>query len=139
MKKAVHLLIFLLCSYLANAQNTAILEEQWWQPNREVNVVVRNDKTVYLGGNFNYIGPDEHFGAGISANTGTPDFTYLNPNSEVSATIPDGTGGWCIGGNFTYVGGQSRKHLARLNQQSSAAGEHQRFCLSNANKYQRTE
>ena len=28
--------------------------------------------------------------------------------------IPDGTGGWCIGGDFTSMGGQIRNHIAYI-------------------------
>lgn len=105
------------------------LEEHWWQPNGTVNSIVKDGNTVYLGGNFTYIGPDEPYGAAINTSTGTPDFTYLNPNGTVNAAIPDGAGGWYIGGDFTQVGGQPRSRIAQLNSsgQLTAFGANQGF------------
>ncbi len=105
------------------------LEEHWWQPNGTVNSIVKDGNTVYLGGNFTYIGPDEPYGAAINTSTGTPDFTYLNPNGTVNAAISDGMGGWYIGGDFTQVGGQPRSRIAQLNSsgQLTAFGANQGF------------
>jgi hypothetical protein len=71
--------------------------------------------TVYVGGSFTVCGPDIPSGASLNATTGVPDLAFLNPNGAVTAAIPDGAGGWFIGGTFTQVGGQARERLARLN------------------------
>jgi hypothetical protein len=33
---------------------------------------------------------------------------------QVRAVVPDGSGGWFIGGDFNYVGGVPRNHLAHV-------------------------
>jgi hypothetical protein len=77
-------------------------------------IAIRND-TLYAGGGFTYVGPDEPYGAILDSATGMPDLTFLGINSTIWASIPDGNGGWYIGGDFTSVGGQTRNRLARIN------------------------
>lgn len=70
---------------------------------------------VYLGGNFNYIGPEERFGGVIDLNTQEALVAYDNPNDQVTHVISDGNNGWFIAGNFTAIGGVSRPRVAHLN------------------------
>ncbi|TVR80244.1 MAG: hypothetical protein EA412_04860 [Chitinophagaceae bacterium] len=87
------------------AQNTAYLQEHWWQPDGTVNAVVRDGNTVYLGGIFSSIAPSsEPYGASISASSGIPDITFLNPNAEVHTSIPDGSGGGILGASLPKLG-----------------------------------
>ena len=110
----VTLLILLIGSTIAYAQ-TPVLEDHWWVPNGTVYTIARNANTVYIGGEFTMVGPNEPNGAKIDATTGIADYSYLNPNGQVNAAIPDGSGGWYIGGNFTKIGGQTRNFIARIN------------------------
>ena len=86
-----------------------------WGTNGYVNSVKRSGNTIYLGGNFNYIGPYTPFGALINISTGKPVINTVRPNHVVYVAIPDGSGGWFIGGDFTEVGGVARSKVARIN------------------------
>ncbi|MBP6390877.1 MAG: PQQ-binding-like beta-propeller repeat protein [Flavobacteriales bacterium] len=93
------------------------LEEHWWQPNGNVETIVKDDvnNLVYIGGTFTYIGPNTPYGSPVSTTTGMADVAFGRPNGEVRVSVPDGEGGWFIGGQFTQVNGQTRNRIARLN------------------------
>src|SRR6266851_1137631 len=78
--------------------------------------------TLYLGGTFTVIGGARTgSGAAIDAVTAnTPaGLTPLGINGTVSATAPDGNGGWYVGGSFTRIGAVTRNNLARINGDGS--------------------
>ena len=104
-------------NHVAAIDATTGLVTSWipYQINGSVWTLQVSGTNVYLGGAFNYIGPDEPYGTVINTTTGVPTFTFANPNESVDAVVPDGSGGWYIGGSFTQVGGQTRKGIARIN------------------------
>ncbi|TAE49709.1 MAG: hypothetical protein EAZ89_13770, partial [Bacteroidetes bacterium] len=70
---------------------------------------------VYLGGGFSeggYYAP--YAGLVSTSNSDVPDVNFPATNSTVYAVIPDGNGGWYLGGSFTTVGGQSISRLAHI-------------------------
>jgi len=79
--------------------------------------------TLYIGGNFSFVGPSTGPGVPVDAATALalasfpevhdPPSTWIFGES-VLAVIPDGTGGWYIGGRFTNVGGRPRNHIAHI-------------------------
>jgi len=73
-----------------------------------------NDR-VYLGGNFTYVGPNVPYGALTDAVSSDLLPGQQTPNGPVRAAIPDGNGGFYIGGSFTKIGGSVRQRLARIN------------------------
>ncbi len=87
--------------------------------NGTIQAMVRDGNTLYLGGGFQYVGPSVDFGAALDGTTGQVIASYLRPNGNVWVSIPDGSGGWYIGGDFSSVGGQTRNRLARINSDGS--------------------
>jgi hypothetical protein len=80
-----------------------------WVRNGPVYEVEVVGDTAYLGGAFTQVGPRTGPGAGIDAATGEPDLDLAEiGRGEVWAVVPDGLGGWYIGGWFAYVGGLPR-------------------------------
>jgi hypothetical protein len=92
-----------------------------WVTNGRVNCIVADGSTVYLGGAFTHVGPIVPYGIALSTTdtTGLPNTAYAKPNGTVRAVASDGSGGWYIGGDFTTVGGVTRKRLARINSDGS--------------------
>lgn len=100
--------------FIVSAQNLE-LEDHWWVTDQSVNAIVQKGDTVYLGGMFNNIGPNKPYGVPFDPTTGMPNLTFAKPNNAVHVVLPDGAGGWFIGGAFTQVAGQPRDRLARIN------------------------
>jgi len=106
------LLAALVCLLARPAQ--AQTSGQLYVTNGQVNAILRDGNTVYIGGNFSYVGPSIPYGSPVDAGTGAPNLAYARPNSNVNVAVPDGAGGWYIGGAFTQVGGVARNYLAQL-------------------------
>ncbi len=121
------LLILLACPVsIAQEMDTTM-----WIANRQVTAIARYGNTLYLGGDFTHIGPPTGSGATLNTTDGKPTPTPLlrvegdysarigmdGPHStilNVSASVPDGKGGWFIGGDFDRVQGHDRKYLAHI-------------------------
>ncbi|MBX0330470.1 Ig domain-containing protein [Oscillochloris sp. ZM17-4] len=65
-------------------------------------VLSANGATLYLGGQFKYLGPQTGSLASLSATNGSTQ-SFPKVNGEVKTIVPDGSGGWFIGGNFMSV------------------------------------
>lgn len=73
---------------------------------------------VLVGGSFDQVGLCLGHGAPLNLSNGAV-ATNFNPalsqiNGTLSVSIPDGVGGWYIGGDFTKVGNLSRLGVARI-------------------------
>jgi predicted small secreted protein len=85
-----------------------------WITNGTVFAIADANSTVYLGGDFSYVGPDTGSGVPIDAATGSPASTFPKVNGIIWAVVPDGSGGWYIGGEFSRVGGVYRNKIAHI-------------------------
>jgi hypothetical protein len=84
-------------------------------PNGTVNtMVLGSDAVLYFGGNFDQVGPNVGTAIPINASTGVAQPTFSKFNGPVKAIIPDGSGGWYVGGNFSSVAGITRNNLVRI-------------------------
>jgi len=73
-----------------------------------------SSKTLYIGGNFDYVGPRTGTGVAINATTATLVANMPEINGPVYAVVSDGSGGWFVGGLFTTVGGLARSNLVHI-------------------------
>jgi hypothetical protein len=101
-------------------QPAALSDPKFWFPAGPVNAILATNDTVYIGGDFSYVGPrtgpvalfDQATG-GLQAAppriNGTP-----GVNGVVKAVVPDGSGGWFIGGTFTGIGTLAVTNVAHL-------------------------
>jgi trimeric autotransporter adhesin len=85
-----------------------------WVTDGTVYAIVDNGTTVYIGGEFSYVGPNTGFGAPIIASTGSLAPTYPKVNGIVNVAVSDGSNGWYIGGDFTQVGNYERNRVAHI-------------------------
>lgn len=99
------------------------VRENWWITTGTVSTIVENpvNDRIYLGGFFSGTGADTPNGVVLSGSTGYPVAAGSQPNNSVSSCIPDGNGGWFIGGTFSEVGGYDRQYLAKINADGSVA------------------
>jgi hypothetical protein len=89
-------------------------QEDTWITNGTVRAITRTAETVYLGGDFTYVGPYTGCGVPLNKSTGKAARVFPKVNGDVVACVPDGEGGWYIGGNFTRVGNEIRNYIARI-------------------------
>ena len=87
--------------------------------NGTVNTAARVDNTLYIGGSFSRIAPSTNaLGSLVAVNPSTaaaiPGRVPLVVGGDVTAIIPDGSGGYYIGGGFDRVGSDRQPNLRRL-------------------------
>lgn len=70
--------------------------------------------TLYMGGTFTAVGPNTGTGVPVDATSGLPENNYARVGMNIRAVVPDGTGGWYIGGAFNYVNNTSRSRIAHI-------------------------
>ncbi len=112
MKKLFVLLMFIFSvSSLISAQDL----KTTWGFDGWVATIKPYGNYVYVGGNFKYYGPTTGHAALITKSETTPDMNFPIVNGVIKVCIPDGNGGWYIGGKFTKVGDSVRNYLAQIN------------------------
>lgn len=111
-------LVFACTSLYAQTVN-----QRLWVPNGQVRAMVKSGNTVYIGGDFSYVGPVT--GAGVVLSPSTGNILAASPlvsgpvrndgsTPEIFVSEPDPAGGWYIGGSFTHVNGIPRNNLAHI-------------------------
>jgi hypothetical protein len=112
-------LVFCLCLTLFNGAwparaQTITPNSGTWIANGSVRAIVNKGEVTYIGGDFTAIGPNTGRGAKLDDTTGTPDTSLPRVNGVINSVAPDGSGGWYIGGSFTFVGQVSRNRVAHI-------------------------
>jgi trimeric autotransporter adhesin len=85
--------------------------------NGEVRAIARSADTIYLGGEFSRVGPSTGPWVALSPSSGEVDAgmpEVTGGQGRVNAIVPDGSGGYFVGGSFTHVGGVARDNLAHV-------------------------
>jgi hypothetical protein len=72
------------------------------------------DGRVLLGGTFTRLGPRSGSWAAIGARSGAWHPSWPEVSGKVTALVPDGSGGWTIGGSLGYVEGVRVRRLAHI-------------------------
>ena len=85
-----------------------------WVPDGEVKAIAISGSTAYIGGNFTRIAPYTGSSALFDASTAQLNTPWPEVNGVVNDVVPDGAGGWYLGGDFTSVGGVPRTDLAHV-------------------------
>ncbi len=76
--------------------------------------VVKSGGRVYIGGDFNYVGPRRQGMAFLSADVGRLLKGFEDFNGTIHVIIPDGSGGWYLGGRGVWYEGQDGLPLRRI-------------------------
>lgn len=69
--------------------------------------------TIYLAGSFSRVGPSTGGGVPVDAVSGSP-LNFPRVVGEVRAVLRDGSGGWYVGGHFSYVAAEPRSNLVHI-------------------------
>jgi len=103
-----------------HSQPAALADPRFWFPAGQVNAILATNNTVYIGGNFSYVGPHtgpvalfDQAAGGLQAAPPRINGTS-GVNGVVKAVVPDGSGGWFIGGAFTGIGTLAVTNVAHL-------------------------
>jgi hypothetical protein len=97
----------------ASADPAAVPAESWGT-NGTVYAVRQVGNRIYVGGSFTQAGPNTGFGVALDPSTGAWSPAFPKINGVVLVAVPDGEGGFYIGGDFTRVGDKSRHNGARI-------------------------
>jgi hypothetical protein len=81
---------------------------------KAVDALARSANTIYLGGDFTRIGPPTGGGVVLDPASGLRAAQFPDVRGIGFAIVPDGAGGYYVGGRFTHVGGLPRKNLAHV-------------------------
>jgi hypothetical protein len=90
------------------------MDADLWGTDGTVNAIVREGRTVYIGGTFTSVSATTGGGVPLRLSSGRVPEHFPKVQGEVDAAIPDGHGGWFIGGTFVAVDGQPRRSLAHI-------------------------
>ncbi len=93
------------------------LDNLWITNERVLHLEAVGD-LLYIVGWFDRVGPHTGLAAPFNTNNGAllPNFPRLDGdwNADVRAIVPDGSGGWYIGGEFLTVDGMPLRNLAHI-------------------------
>jgi trimeric autotransporter adhesin len=97
----------------------APLPVQAWTTDQPVAALAQANGRLYLGGSFTRIGPVT--GGGVALGAGDASYQAYFPFvlGRIYAVIPDGTGGYFVGGKFNLIGGLPRTNLAHVRSDGS--------------------
>lgn len=94
-------------------------EDFRWITNGKVYALKKYNNTMFVGGEFTYIGPYTGNCAFLNPTTSVRDADFPTVEGSVTAIVSDGSGGFYIGGSFTRVGGYTRSNLAHIKADKS--------------------
>lgn len=86
----------------------------FWIPDGVVHAILETNGMIYLGGEFTSLSPNLPTTAMLNAVNGHADGMFPSIVGVVYSAIPDGAGGWFVGGRFDRVDGAARTNLVRL-------------------------
>ncbi|CCH78154.1 exported hypothetical protein [Nostocoides japonicum T1-X7] len=98
----------------APASLSTMPDPSWWGTNGRVTDIKHVGSRVYLSGAFDYIGPQTGYGVRVSPTSGVMASTSPKIDGVVTASAPDGAGGWYVVGSFTHVGSTFRRGAAQI-------------------------
>jgi outer membrane protein assembly factor BamB len=86
----------------------------FWVTDGPVHALAEDGAKLYLGGAFSRIGPWTGAGVELDSTTALVNTTLPAFDGPVRAVVPDGMGGWFVGGDFNKAGGVPVANLVRI-------------------------
>ena len=110
------LLALLVFSRAASAQTPP--ETRFWVTDGTVNSIVTNAASIFVGGDFDYVGPNTGLGTTLNASDASlipQNASHIDHDTgEIYTVISDGLGGWFVGGSFQKVDGKDHPYLIHI-------------------------
>jgi trimeric autotransporter adhesin len=107
-------LIFAWTALAASVGRAQIVDPNLWMTDTSVQAAVLDGNTLYIAGGFSRLMPYTGSLVAIDSNSGTRRGGWPSVVGDVDAIVPDGEGGWFVGGNFTSIAGVSRTRVAHV-------------------------
>ncbi|MBI5170563.1 MAG: T9SS type A sorting domain-containing protein [Candidatus Eisenbacteria bacterium] len=124
MRRASHpsllLSAFLLLS--ATAARAQVADPNLWVTDGVVNTTFLDGNKLYLGGDFEYVGPQTGAWASVARPGYRPYSTPPRVEGTVYCSASDGAGGWFVGGSFSRINGATRQNLAHFRADGTLDG-----------------
>jgi hypothetical protein len=96
-----------------------VADPNLWGANGNVIDFCRSGNTLYIAGSFRSVGENSGGFVPLDVHTGKAVRPFPKVAGSVVAIVPDGSGGWYIGGEFTAVAGKRRSCLAQVRADGS--------------------
>lgn len=107
---------------MAATSGAPVADPNLWGANGNVLDIARSENTLYIAGSFRSVGENSGGFVAIDARTGAVLRSFPKVAGSVHVIVPDGSGGWYIGGEFSAVGGKPRSCLAQIRADGSVSG-----------------
>ena len=101
-------------SYTASASFSNYPIPGYWTTNGVVRDIKALGNSMYIAGDFTYVGPLTGGGAAFATQTGAVNTSFPVIDGNVQAVIPDSNGGFYIGGGFSMVGYEVMENIAHI-------------------------
>lgn len=105
---------FLVACLWACAARAQVADTDLWVTSGPVRAMARIGDTLYVGGNFLRVSPSHGGWVPTDPSTGAPTGIYPKVRGSVHTAIPDGSGGWFLGGGFDRIGTTAVRNLAHV-------------------------
>jgi len=115
MKNILIFLVYLFIIPLSLFAQSPTPNPDMWVTNGPVHAIAVDGDYTYIGGEFSYVGPNTGYGAKLTTTSSSPNMNFPKVNGPIWIAVPDGNGGWYIGGEFTKVGTFVRNKIAHIN------------------------
>ena len=110
-------LCFLLLAWAGSVPSAEFQETpraDFWVPDGPVHAVVEANGVVFMGGSFSSLQRWRGSGVALSLDQWEADPSFPDVRGVVYAVVPDGSGGFYLGGDFNEVGGVPVFNLAHI-------------------------
>ncbi|HTR97883.1 MAG TPA: T9SS type A sorting domain-containing protein [Candidatus Acidoferrales bacterium] len=91
-----------------------VVDPDLWGVRGTVLAMARAGNLLFVAGSMSDVGPSTGGGVPVDPATGVPRRRFARVVGAVDAALPDGRGGWYLGGRFTAVEGVPRMNLAHV-------------------------
>lgn len=112
-RRASGLLALALLASAAPAR-AEFVDPTWWVTGGSTASLAVSGDRLYVGGDFQYVGPNTGGFAALDVNTGALQPGWPRVDGRVVSIAADGSGGWYLAGNFQRVAGVARRHVAHV-------------------------
>ncbi len=110
---------FFLCGSAIGTARAQVHDSAQWGTDAPVLAMLAAGDTLFIGGKFTSIGPVSGGGGILDLRSGKALRFSPKVAGRLRAALPDGHGGWYVGGTFSAIAGIPRRNLAHLRADGS--------------------